>query len=190
MVFSPSVGLTPPSRGRPAGGPPLTSNVRPTAGLKGRVHLKPPLPMSSSQGLGLDALCSWERRARFRVGVGCPSFGGQRTVCGHFGLPPAKLAKKLKPWRYVTVQQCQRSRPELGVGAATGPVLPSRRASQTETAAVLVLHSQAPVSRVASPASSGPPALHGKSITVCASPVPNPSVKGTSRKRVAPYVER
>jgi hypothetical protein len=146
--------------------------------------------MPASQGLGLDALCSWERRARLSVDVGCPSFCGQRTAGGHFGLPPAKSVKKLKPWRYVTVQQCLRSLPELGVGAGTGSVLPSRRAGQTESAAVPVLHSQASVSRVASPVSSGPSALHGKSITVGASPVPNPSVKGTSRKRAAPYVER
>jgi hypothetical protein len=135
-------------------------------------------------------LCSRERRARFSVGVGCPSFGGQRSVGGHLGLPPAKLVKKLKPWRYVTVQRCPRSPPELEVGTATGSVLPSRRAGQTETAVVPALHSQAPTSRVASSVSSGPPALHGKSITVGASPVPNPSVKGTSRKRAAPYVER
>jgi hypothetical protein len=32
--------------------------------------------------------------------------------------------------------------------------------------------------------------LARKSITVGASPVPNPSVKGTSRRRAAPYVER
>jgi hypothetical protein len=146
--------------------------------------------MSPSQGLGLDAFCSWERRARFSVGVGCPSFGDQRTVGGHFNLPPAKLVKKLKPWRYVTVQERLRSRPELEVGAATGSVLPSRQAGQTETATVVALHSQVPVSRVASLTSSDPPALHGKSITVGASPVPNPSVKGTSRKRATPYVER
>jgi len=135
--------------------------------------------MPASQGLGLDALPSWERRARFSVGVGCPSFGGQRTVRGHFGLPPAKLVKKLKPRRYVTAQQCLRSRPELGVGTTTGSVLPPWLAGQTETAAAPVLHSQAG-QPVASPISSGPSALHGKSITVGTSPVPNPSVKGTS----------
>jgi len=146
--------------------------------------------MPASQGLGRDALCSWEGRARFSVGVGCPSFGGQRTVGGHSGLPLAKFVKKLTPWRHVTVQQCLRSRSDLGVGAATGPVLPPWLAGQTEAAAVPVLHSQAPVSRVASPVSSGPSALHGQAITVGASPVPNPSVKGTSRRRAAPYVER
>ena len=136
--------------------------------------------MPASKGPGFDALCSLERRARFSVGLGCPSFGGQRTVIGHFGLTPAKLVKKLKPWRFVTVQHCPRSRPELRVGAATGSVLQSRRAGQAETAAVSVLHSLASVSQVASPVSSGPVAFHGKSITVGASPVPNPSVKGTS----------
>ena len=145
--------------------------------------------MPVSQGLSLDALCSRERRARFSVGVGCPSFGGQRTVGGRFGLPPAKLVQRLKPWRYVTAQQCLRSRPELVVGAATGSVLPPWLAGQTEAAAVPVLHSQASVSRVASPVSSGPSALHGQAITVAASPVPNPSVKGTGL-RPAPYVER
>jgi hypothetical protein len=146
--------------------------------------------MPASKGPGFDALCSRERRARLSVGVGCPSFGGQRWVGSHFGPPPAKLVKKLKGWRYLTVQQCLRSRLELGAGAATVSVLPSRRAAKTETAAVPALHSQSSVSRVASPIPSGPSALHGKSITVGASPVPNPSVKGTSRRRAAPYVER
>jgi hypothetical protein len=147
--------------------------------------------MPASKGPGFDASYSWERPARFSVGVGCSSFGGQRSVGGHFDLPPAKLAKNLKPWRYATIQQRLRSRPELGLGAAAGSGLPSRQASQTETAAVpLLQHSQVPVSRVASPSSSGTSVLHGKSITVGASPVPNPSVKGTSRRRAAPYVER
>ena len=145
--------------------------------------------MPAFQCLSLDAFCYWERRARFGAGLGCPSFGGQRTGGGHFRIPLVKLVKEVKPLRFVTVQQCLRSRPELGVGAATGTVLPSRRASQTETAAVPVLHSQAPVSRVASPGSSGPSALHGQAITVGASPVPNPSVKGTCLRQ-APYVER
>jgi hypothetical protein len=145
--------------------------------------------MPACQDLDLDALWSWERCARFSVGVGCPSFGGQRTVGGHFGFPPARLVKKLKPWRSVTVQRCPPSPPELGVGTATGSVLPSRRAGQTETATAPVLHSQVSVSQVASPASPGPSVLHRKSITVGASPVPNPSVKGTCRRQ-APYVER
>jgi hypothetical protein len=152
--------------------------------------LKRLLPVPAFQGLGLDALCSWERRARFSVDAGCPSFGGQRTVCGRFSVPPANLVSKLKPGRYVTIQQCMRSQPELGADAAAGAVLLPRRTGQTEIAAAPVLHSWAPVGRVASSVSSGPSALPGKSTTVGASPVPNPSVKGTSRKRAAPYVER
>jgi hypothetical protein len=146
--------------------------------------------MPAFKGRDLDAFCYWERRAGFSVGLGCPSFGGQRTVGGRFHFPPTKLVKKLKPWRYLTVQQCLRSRLELGAGAATVSVLPSRRAAKTEIAAVPVLHSHSSVSRVASPIPSGPSTLHCKSITVGACPVPNPSVKGTSRKRAAPYVER
>jgi hypothetical protein len=118
-----------------------------------------------------------------------PSAASARSVVtSAFRLP--KLGKKLKPWRSVAFQQCLRSRPELGVGAATGSVLQSWRTGQTETASVPVLHSQAPVGRVASAISPGPSVLHRKSITVGASPVPNPSVKGTSRRRAAPYVER
>ena len=146
--------------------------------------------MSATQGLGLDAFFYWERRARFSVGLGCPSFGGQRGVGGRFGLPPAKLVQKGKPLSHAPAQQCLRSRSKLGVSAATGSVLPLRLACRTETAAISVQQSHAPVSQVASPVSSGSSAFGGQSITVGASPVPNPSVKGTSRKRAAPYVER
>jgi hypothetical protein len=145
--------------------------------------------MPVSQGHSLAALCSRERRARFSVGVGCPSFGGERSVGGHFGFPPGRLVKKLKPWRYVTVQRCPSSLPELGVETATGSVLPSRRAAQTETAAVPVLHSQSSVSRVASPISSGSVRLARQVQHRWCIPVPNPSVKGTGL-RPAPYVER
>ena len=146
--------------------------------------------MSAFQGLSLDAFCHWERRARFSVDLGCPSFGGQRTVGGRFSLPPAKSVNKLMPWRHVALHQCLQSRPELGVGAATGLVLPLWQAGQTETATAPLLHSPATVGRVVSPVFSGLSGLQGQSITVGASPVPNPFVKGTSRKRAAPYVER
>jgi hypothetical protein len=145
--------------------------------------------MPPFQGLSLDASCRRERRSRSSAGLGCPSFGGQRTVGGRFSFPPAKLVAKLKPRRLVTVHQCLRSRPELGVSAAAWSILPTWQPGQTQTAAVLS-RGRATVSRVASPVSSGLPALLGKSITVGAAPVPNRSVKGTSRKRAAPYVER
>jgi hypothetical protein len=147
--------------------------------------------MPASKGLGLDVFCYRERRARFSVGLGCPSFGGQRTVGSRFGIPPAKLVRKFKPRHQVSVHvhQCLRSRPELGVGAVAWSVLPARQAGPIQAAAALA-HSRAAVGPVASPVSSGLSALPGKSITVGAAPVPNPSVKGTSRKRAAPYVER
>jgi hypothetical protein len=143
--------LTPPSSG-PACGRPLMSNVRPSAG-RNAIPLKRRLPMSASQGRELDAFCYWEKRARFSVRVGCPSFGGQRTVGGRFRFPPAKVVRKLKPWRHVAVQQCLQSRPEFGVGAATGSVLPAWQAGQSQTAAVSS-HSRATVSRAVSPVSS------------------------------------
>jgi hypothetical protein len=40
--------------------------------------------MSAFQGHSLDAFCHWESRARFSVSLGCPPFGGQREVDGHF----------------------------------------------------------------------------------------------------------
>ena len=35
-----------------------------------------------AEWFAVPTLCKFERRARFSVGVGCPSFGGQRTVRG------------------------------------------------------------------------------------------------------------
>ena len=148
--------LTPRSKGRLAASrkPPLTSNVRPSAG-RSPTQLKRRLPMSVFQGLSRDAFCHRERRARFSVGLGCPSFGGQREVGGRFNLPPAKSVNKLKPWRHVASHQCLRSRPELEVGAATGLVLPPWQADQTEIATASVLHSPANGGRVASPVPLG-----------------------------------
>jgi hypothetical protein len=181
--------LTPPSSG-PACVRPLMLNVRPSAG-RNPIQLMRRLPMPAFQGLSLDTFCYRERRAGFSVSAGCPSFGGQRTVGGRFGIPPAKLVEKSKPRRQVTVHvhQCMRSRPALGVGTVTWSVLPARQAGPIQAAAVLA-HSRAAVGRVASPTSPGPSALPGMSTTVGSSPVPNPSVKGTSRRRAGPYVER
>jgi hypothetical protein len=61
-----SLHLTPPSRGRPASGPPLTSNVR---------HEK----AADCEGAPLHPLLLG---AGSVVSVGCPSFGGQRTGRG------------------------------------------------------------------------------------------------------------
>jgi hypothetical protein len=80
--------------------------------------------MSAVQDLGLDAWSPWERRANFSVGLGCPSFGGQRTVAAQSNIPLAELFKKVKPLIGFMIQQCLRSRSKLGVGAAPGPVLP------------------------------------------------------------------
>jgi hypothetical protein len=39
----------------------------------------------------------WEKRADFSVGVGCPSFGGQRTVRGASNRLRASLVTDVKP---------------------------------------------------------------------------------------------
>jgi hypothetical protein len=53
------------------------------------------LPLPATQCLSLDALIPWERRARF--GVGCPFFGGQRSVSGNSSRLLASLVTGLKP---------------------------------------------------------------------------------------------
>jgi hypothetical protein len=57
----------------------------------------PRLPLPASQCLGLDALSQWESRARFSVGLGCPSFGGQRALCNGSVRLRASLVTDLKP---------------------------------------------------------------------------------------------
>jgi hypothetical protein len=164
---------------------------------KGLVHfgtqscLKSPLPRSVAQGLDLDALCPWERRARFGVGLGCPSFGGQRTVGSRFSFPPAELGKRSKPVRVATALQCLRSRSQLVVRVAPGAVLPLGPIGPNETATIPVRHSRAPAVQVAASKILRPSAL-GWRVSVGASPAPNHSVKGTScaDAQAAPYLER
>jgi hypothetical protein len=85
--------LTPPSRG-PAFGRPLTSNVRQ---CESKAEFMPHLPFPAAQCLGLDALSPWEMRARFSVGLGCPSFGGQRAGRGCPSRVRGKLVTGLTP---------------------------------------------------------------------------------------------
>jgi hypothetical protein len=149
------------------------------------------LPMPATRILGLDAASQWERRARFSVGLGCPSYGGQRAAGARFGIPLTKLVRKSKPFSFATVLQCLRSRPQLVVGTVTGPGLPLWLAGLTETAATPVRHSRAPVTRAAASRPSRPSAW-GWRAAVGASPAPNHSVKGTScaYAQAAPYLER
>jgi hypothetical protein len=51
----------------------------------------PSLPMSPAEDRSLEAVWPWEKRACFSAGLGCPSFGGQRTVGGRSSLLLAGL---------------------------------------------------------------------------------------------------
>jgi len=154
------------------------------------------------------------RRSGSSVGVGCPSFGGQRTGGAGFSGPPAKLITTSLPRRPIkrvgvfflglnsqtaksgafatvgrsVVSLCPNSVAVLG----TRSQVKSVTAGLTEEAAKFltpVRQSRAPVMgrsarRLSRPSGSG---WRGP---VPASSAPNHSVKGTSRKRAAPYVER
>ena len=156
-----------------------------------RTRMHSPSPTSVAQTLGLDALSPWERRARFSLGLGCPSFGGQRTVGSRFSFPPAELGRRSKPVCVAAAVQCLRSRSQLVAGAASGLVLPLWPTGLTETAGTPVRHSRAPAVQVAASKLSRPSAL-GWRASVGASPAPNHSVKGTScaYAQAAPYLER
>jgi len=165
--------------------------------------------MPAANGLGLDAKCPWERRARSGVCLGCPSSGGQRTdggcssrllaglVTGRPPLSPAIRAKASPP-----VAPGMGSSLATGIAASNlchGKLAALSHASPaeftghglTETATTPVRHSRAPVTR---PAASRPsrPSAWGWRAAVGASPAPNHSVKGTScaYAQAAPYLER
>jgi len=154
------------------------------------------------------------RRSGSSVGVGCPSFGGQRTDSARFSVPRARLvtaSNRPLPVKRVGVfflgssSQTAKSGAFATVGRSVvslchGTVAALGKRSQVKSATAglteetakfptPVRQSRAPVTRrsaqrLSRPSGSG---WHG---SVHASSAPNPSVKGTSRKRAAPYVER
>jgi len=154
------------------------------------------------------------RRSGFSVGVGCPSFGGQRTGGARSsdlraGLVtasnPSRSGKRMGVFILGLNSQTAKSGAFATVGRSVvslclGNVAVLGKRSQvkpataglTEQTAKLptpVRQSRAPVTRHSArrllrPSGSG---WRGP---VPASSAPNHSVKGTSRKRAAPYVER
>jgi len=166
-------------------------------------------PLASGARLLLIA-----RRPRSSVGVCCPSFGGQRTGSARFGRPPARLVTASNPSRPIKRvgvfflglnSQTAQSGAFATVGRSVvslclGKVavlgkrsqVKSVTASPTEETAKFptpVRQSRSPVTRRSAQRLSRPSGL-GWHISVGASSAPNHSVKGTSRKRAAPYVER
>jgi len=184
------------------------SNVRPSAG-RSPIQLKRHLPMPAFQGLGLDAFCYRERRARLSVCLGCPSSGGQRTgsscssrvlagvVTSRAPLSPATraMASPLAARGIGSSLAIGLAAPHLFYGKLAAPSHASpaefTRYGPTETAAAPVRQSRAPVIRRAASRLSRPSAW-GWRAAVGASPAPNHSVKGTScgKPQAAPYLER
>jgi hypothetical protein len=144
-----------------------------------------------------------ESSAGFSVGVGCPSFGGQRTdrggsirlraglVTGLKAPRPdlaansqleassgvAVLGESSPDWSWFSCLASQREKLHCKVGRSVKYQMPefSRRqrsstAAQSQSLSAVVISRSG--YRLAQPG------------------WPNPSVKGTSRKRAAPYVER
>jgi hypothetical protein len=177
--------------------PPLTSNVRPLAQREN--SRKPQYPSS----MRAQSYFESESSAGFSVGVGCPSFGGQRTGCGGSGRLRAGLVTGLKAPQPALVS---RSQLEASSGVAVHGESSaawswfSRSVGRREKMHCKVGRSvkyQMPElptpqrSSTAAQSQSLSAVVVSRSGHLLAQPGwPNPSVKGTSRKRAAPYVER
>jgi hypothetical protein len=158
--------------------------------------------MRSRFGNALDAEVVVMRRCRSTVDLGCSSFGDQRTFGACSIWPPARLVSPVHRSRRAT-----RRNPGSGsvpFGQTAGLVALVRvDGSPSRTPSGFLGRLPAAQSLLRQPAEVG---VHcfgqpqtaefnrfsGSARTLVLQPpqVPNPSVKGTSRKRAAPYLER
>jgi hypothetical protein len=162
------------------------------------------LPILAAQCFGLDAFSPWEKRARFSVGLGCPSSGGQRTGGDKSSRLLARLVTSWRSSRHAQGWQEGRLRiPAFAAGVATlcRAKAFARSAHGTECSSTLGLTAKAEMPRVST---RHPSAgwlsglgvvrfLASRSCLLLAQPrSPNHSVKGTScgKPQSAPYVER
>lgn len=156
------------------------------------------------------------RRSGSSVGVGCPSFGGQRTDGARFsdlraGLVaasnPSRPGKRVGVFFLGLNSQTAKSGAFATVGRSVASLclgkvavlgkrsqVKSATAGLTEETAKLqipVRQSRAPSTRRSAPRLSRPSGMEWRGL-VDASSAPNPSVKGTScgEPQAAPYVER
>jgi len=156
------------------------------------------------------------KRSGSSVGVGCPSFGGQRTGSARFSGPHARLVtvsnapppvKRVGVFRLGSSSQTARSEALATVGRSvvslchgrvtalgSGSQVKSATADLTEETAKFstpVRQSRAPVTRRSAPRFSRPSGSGWRG-SVGASSAPNHLVKGTScgRPQAAPYRER
>jgi hypothetical protein len=149
-----------------------------------------------------------ESSAGFSVGVGCPSFGGQRTVGSSSSRLHASLVTGLRrslPANQGKLGTASKSQTEasfrvavLGEGfcmvtvAALGRPMGENCTSELAQSSTQMLEvsTTEPQFQVAEIQALSAVEV-SRSIRLLAQPAwPNPSVKGTSRKRAAPYVER
>ena len=169
--------------------------------MQSKAELMRHSPMPAAQCPSLDAFGQRERRARFSVGLGCPSYGGQRTDCGASGLLLARLVTGLRSSlsgkRLVGHTKLYR-RPyfaKVSAGRApshlaseprscSSPGRPNSERKMPEASTCQRRASGLPIQSLSAVAAS----RSGRSLAQPGSP--NRSVKGTSRKRAAPYVER
>jgi hypothetical protein len=166
-----------------------------------KAQFMPRLPLPAAQCLSLDTWSQWERHARFSVGLGCPSFGGQRADRGGASRLLASLVASkrsslfAKRPRRVPAHSIVGSTARVSV-ISRSPRLAGRREKQYCKGWPNFEHQMPEVStrqrRTSGASSQSSSAVAAsRSGQILAQPgSPNHSVKGTSRKRAAPYVER
>jgi hypothetical protein len=161
----------------------------------------PRLPLPAAQCLSLDALGQRERRARFSVSLGCPSFGGQRTGNGHSSRLLASLVTDLTPSlsgkRAVGLLRFPSSVVLCENLCTASLAALGRRVRAFSSSLAQPQERQMPEVSTHRRRASGPSSQSSSAVAVSRSGhllvqpgSPNRSVKGTSRKRAAPYVER
>jgi hypothetical protein len=162
----------------------------------------PHLPFPSAQCLSLDALSQRERRSRFSVGLGCPSFGGQRAGRGNYSLLLAGLVtfRRSSPLandpRNQTVSTFQRRQHGTSLCRFTFSALGRRQWEKQHCSGWPNLEHQMPEVSTRRRHASGPSSQSSSAVAASRSghPLaqpgsPNHSVKGTCLRQ-APYVER
>jgi hypothetical protein len=148
-----------------------------------------------------------ESSAGFSVGVGCPSFGGQRSDRGGSSRLRAKVVTGLKPLLHTEQAGGLASNSRLEAGSnleygvrvyAWGEVVaPDQPTGEIALQGWPNLKYKMPEvsTRQRRPSVAKSQSLSAAAVSRSGYPLaqpvwPNPSVKGTSRKRAAPYVER
>jgi hypothetical protein len=169
--------------------------------MQSKAELMPRSPTPAAQCLSLVAFSPGARRARFSVGLGCPSYGGQRTDCGASGrllaslvtglrssLSGKRLVGHIKLYRQPYFAKISSDRAPSHLASeprsCSSPSRPNSERQMPEASTCQRCASGLSIQSLSAVAVS----RSGHSLAQPGSP--NHSVKGTSRRRAAPYVER